>query len=183
MPVTEIATFQLLAPNNLQSEPFASILARGIHNQISYSSTPVYLFTEASDASSIYLISGWISIERHQESGASDVNKDVMAQLVPQYVSFRGLVHPSIDFNTFPSDVSVVVMEKGEEAKGAAKEISSSAKWVQYGVDENGETYRISAYGPEQGVAVLEASSGAKGVTLLKRAASFAADGSRHVQV
>ncbi|KAG6833102.1 hypothetical protein H0H87_011513 [Tephrocybe sp. NHM501043] len=184
MPVTEIATFQVLAPKDLHSEPIASLLTRGIHNQITYSSTPVYLFTESSDASSIYLISGWPSIERHHESGGSDVNKEVMSQLVPTYVTFRGLAHPSIDFGTFPSDVSVVVVEKGVEASEAIKGVFATAQWAHSEIDENNEHYRLSAYGPAEAVAILEAAGkveGVKGVAVLKRAISFGVGGTRQV--
>ncbi|KAG6915740.1 hypothetical protein DXG01_010037 [Tephrocybe rancida] len=187
MPVTEIATFQLIAPYNLQSDPLAALLGRGIRNQITYSSTPVYLFTEVSDPSSVYLISGWESITRHHESGGSAENQEVMKEMVPKCVAFKGLVHPSIDFSTFPSDVSTVVVERygvGQEGSDATKDIFAPAQWSHSGVDENNEEYRIYAYNSQESVAVLEAAGkveGVKGVAVLKRAVSFGVDGTTQV--
>ncbi|KAG6908772.1 hypothetical protein DXG01_003384 [Tephrocybe rancida] len=93
MSVTEIATFQLVVPYNLQSAPLATLLKCGIRNQISYeSSTPVYLFTEVPDRSA--------------------ENQEVMKEMVPEYITFKALAHPGVNFSAFPSDISTVVVEK-----------------------------------------------------------------------
>ncbi|KAG6836790.1 hypothetical protein H0H93_003211 [Arthromyces matolae] len=185
MPVTEIATFSVVEPDTLHSEPIASLLEQGIRSQINFSSQPVYLFTEVTNERSVYLISGWGSIDQHMESTKSQVNQEVMSVLVPKHLGFNGLVHPAIDFTTFPSDVAVVVIQRFEVADGAdsVKDLFTSAKWVHSGVDEHNGGHRISAYGSLEGAEVLKTAEGVvtEATVVLKRAVSFEVDGGKQV--
>ncbi|KAG6902252.1 hypothetical protein C0995_002624 [Termitomyces sp. Mi166 len=159
MPVTEVAVFQLVELDTLQSEPVISLLARGIRNQITYSSTPVYLSAEA-----------MASIERHKESIRNGINTEVMTRLVPTHVTFKGLVHPAI--------AQKFVAAEGPES---AKDIFVPTNWMYAAIDGHGEGHRISAYGTETGVEVLTAAENVTDTVVLKWAHSFRADSTTQV--
>ncbi|GLB34527.1 hypothetical protein LshimejAT787_0200920 [Lyophyllum shimeji] len=174
MPVIEFASIQLASPNSLHNEPIPALFERGCTNQSTFSSFPVYIFKDVSDASGAYIISGWEDVAQHKLSMDSQTNQEVMGEIL-NYMSLKSLVHPKIDFTTFPEDVSVVVMEK--YAPGQEEAIVPPAKWVGSGVaDEDGQKYKISVYGAEDAASVISSPSvRGKDRIVMQRVMSFKA--------
>jgi len=181
MPVIEFASIQLLSPNSLHNDPIPALLEKGCKSQSTFSSFPVYVFMDVSDASAAYIISGWEDVAQHMRSIESDTNKEVMGEIL-NYMSLKSLVHPAIDFSSFPEDVSVVTAEKytsgqEEDAGKADKDTVPSAKWVGSGnAEEDGGRYKISVYGADDGASVVSsASAGGKERIVMRRVMSFRA--------
>lgn len=179
MPVIEFASIQLFSPNSLHNGPIPALFEKGCISQSTFSSFPVYLFIDVSDASAAYIISGWEDVAQHRRSIESDTNKEVMGQIL-KYMSLKSLVHPAIDFGSFPEDVSVVTVEKytaglEEEALKTDKDTVHPAKWVGAGIaDEDRAGYKISVYGADDGAAVIS-SAGQKERIVMRRVMSFRA--------
>ncbi|KAF5369172.1 hypothetical protein D9615_009959 [Tricholomella constricta] len=180
MSVTEFATLQLISPHTLQSDIVADIFEKAGTRQAAYSSYPVHLFTNVADASMVYLISGWKDAEDHMQYMGNEENQKVMGGIV-EYLTIKSLLHPVIDFTTFPEhDIWVVTVEKyaADSGAGGLGENNTnlpSAKWAGAGIDaETNEGYKISVYGQEEGIAILPfAGDEGSGISVLRRVNTF----------
>ncbi|KAG5643217.1 hypothetical protein DXG03_001338 [Asterophora parasitica] len=170
MPVVEYTSLQLISPYTLETEAVRDLLEGGCARQAAHSTYPVYLFTNASDASIIYLISGWTSVAQHLQYAGSEENRKAMGSF-GDYLTIKGLGHPVIDVSAFPTDVAVVTVEKYAGDKGASEAVESNlptAKWVGEGIDEETKGgYKISAFGPEDKDVVLSFGVGVNEIDVL----------------
>ncbi|KAF7778454.1 hypothetical protein Agabi119p4_2799 [Agaricus bisporus var. burnettii] len=112
-PLTEFAFLQLNPPTTLQHPQLISGLLAGTKARDAWTSYPVHLFIHQSregehnalkdsadtTTTSIYVISGWASVEAHMQFIASPENQEIMHSFgEANLLSFGGLAHLDIDF-------------------------------------------------------------------------------------
>jgi heme-degrading monooxygenase HmoA len=83
--VTELALLHLRNGEGIDAASNSAVyfkLREGIAAQISYASYPAYLFSQAEDASYIYILGGWASVAAHVEDWIpSRANQEILGSL------------------------------------------------------------------------------------------------------
>ncbi|KAI0362562.1 hypothetical protein OH77DRAFT_63240 [Trametes cingulata] len=67
MPVTEIATLKLVPPHHWNSPETQAFFGDVAAQQAAWSSYPLHYFQDASDAQTVYILTGWASVAAHFE--------------------------------------------------------------------------------------------------------------------
>ncbi|KAK1231587.1 hypothetical protein PQX77_005322 [Marasmius sp. AFHP31] len=99
MTVTEFATLALNTP--ITSDPLPSLFTRLQSSQSSWSNYPVLLYSNIhSPSETIYLASGWESVEAHQKWIDSEENQELLKLLGP-YMEITGFSHLTLHFEEF----------------------------------------------------------------------------------
>ncbi|KAG8958111.1 hypothetical protein FRC03_009447 [Tulasnella sp. 419] len=108
MTVTEFVTFQLKeAGDPRKNQHFMSLITSLSSRQLAWSGFPVVVLTDAVEGETsvaskqaiIHLVSGWTSIEAHQEWMTSEKNHDLLLGLGP-LVDMKQLVHLDSGFDS-----------------------------------------------------------------------------------
>lgn len=101
MPVTEFSTFELVPPHTLDTPPLLKILLRLCMRQAAHSSYPLTFYADVTSSSTIYLVSGWRSVQAHQRWLASDENRELGGLLQP-FALVKARLRLEMDFDSIP---------------------------------------------------------------------------------
>ncbi|KAH9852740.1 hypothetical protein C2E23DRAFT_148146 [Lenzites betulinus] len=141
MPVTEIAVLKLLSRHSWDSAETRSFFAAVASQQAAWSGYPLHYFQDTSDASVVYILTGWESVPAHWEWIKSEPNQKLL-ELGKGLIEVVGLNH--VYFAPDLHGVDCVVLEQWEGERGEVRDCKEKAVVdVEGKVEENPE----QAYG------------------------------------
>ncbi|KAF9267843.1 hypothetical protein L218DRAFT_854539, partial [Marasmius fiardii PR-910] len=165
MPITEFAILKLNTP--ITSEGRLGMLLKRLQtSQSSWSSYPILLYSDylsintskpstSTSDSTVYLISGWESVEAHQKWIESDENQELLRLFGEEFgVEIRGFWHLSLDFEEFQwglSEVLGVTKIQAENGNYLGQSVESEALWTGEGYDVENDSegralFRFAVY-------------------------------------
>jgi hypothetical protein len=139
-PITEFAFLHLVPPTTLQTPELTSRVLEATIAQPTWSGYPLHLFfhqspsdePNASDKkTSMYIISGWESVEAHYKWIASQQNQELMSFFRDaSLLRFGGLAHLDIDFTKldFKKCSQIIWRKRGANDAGSWDDASSWGK-------------------------------------------------------
>ncbi|TEB39647.1 hypothetical protein FA13DRAFT_1723875 [Coprinellus micaceus] len=184
MPITELAILSLSHPHTTLTPNLKETFLQATAAQAAWSSYPVYLFSESGPdpgdgqgASTVYLVSGWDSVDAHYEWIKSEENQRWMKEL-GQWLGEVQLRHLDFAFEKEGLDVACVVVEERVEAEEKAE----GAGWSAVGKDledlESGY-HQLTAYPDANALAALEEPAEGETRVVLKRIWSSDSNGDK----
>jgi len=96
MAITEFATLVVKPPHALDTPVLIEGLREAAKRQAAWSGFPLRFFCD--ETSRIYLISGWESVDAHNEWIRSAENQGLLV-LLGDYLEVEGLVHVDVELN------------------------------------------------------------------------------------
>ncbi|KAF9218363.1 hypothetical protein BS17DRAFT_791617 [Gyrodon lividus] len=139
MPITEFAILVFSPPHSLLDPTIRSLFQKLTAWQSECSGFPLFLFTNPDDASEVHLITGWDSIEAHDEWIKGDRNQELLRVFTTCIdLPSISMVHLDIDFESIPKGVGTMVVErydKGGSGVVIKRAYSNDSAWSQLGRD------------------------------------------------
>lgn len=117
MTITEIATLELLVPHTWDSPDARTFVRTLSDRQSAWSGHSLFFFKGADSPGQIFLISGWKSVQTHNEWIASAQNQGLL-EMTKGLVEVRGLVHADINFEDLPRGTRRIVVEVIQKGGG-----------------------------------------------------------------
>ncbi|KAF8646938.1 hypothetical protein AX16_007030 [Volvariella volvacea WC 439] len=173
MPVLELATLQLFEPHHFYSETVHKHFRTLSQWQAEWSGYPLTFYTsnlddatgEITDPTTVFLISGWKSVDAHNEWIKSEGNQELLRLLLP-FLSIKDFVHLAVDFDDIPRDCGelfLAITSASANHMDARPDASEShADWCLIGrdaepnVDKTEKIYRLAPFKAARTEAALE---------------------------
>jgi hypothetical protein len=146
--ITEVAIFELIEPYKLTDpDPqLAKFFATVAGWQAAQSSHCLHFFVNTLSPSEIYLITGWKNVPAHEKWIASDQNQELLVKS-KRFLTVKGMVHLSLDFNTIPIDKQTIVCEKYGPRYAEEKLAQNKEEREKEAELQNGNEYQVEWVG------------------------------------
>lgn len=119
MTITEFASLKLKGPYT--SDPLPELLKLVQERQSAWSSYPLLLFTDANDKSIVHILSGWESVNAHNEWIKSEGNQDLLTKFA-SYLEDVTLRHLDVPFDKDKFGAPYIVYRNTPEDTQAVEE-------------------------------------------------------------
>lgn len=145
MAVTELATLAIKPPHAVDTPALIEGLREVAKKQAAWSGFPLHFFYDG--ASRIYLISGWESVEAHNEWIRSEVNQGLLVML-DEYLGVEDFMHLDVELDEkFLEQKTISCDRHGDEfssrGKGGWSLDAKARTWVVFSDSEGSGLERM----------------------------------------
>lgn len=120
MTITEITILQFVPPYTKSSPEWVSWFETCAERQKAWSGHPLLFFENPQVEGSLYLVSGWTSLQAHTVEWLQSAENQPLFQLSQRMTEFKGFLHLDIDFSEMPEDVAYLEYEEERESEGVS---------------------------------------------------------------
>ncbi|KAJ7453074.1 hypothetical protein FB451DRAFT_1520099 [Mycena latifolia] len=163
MPITELATLELIAPCTLQSTSLLKLLKILAQRQSAHSAFPLAFFSDTRSPTRIYILSGWHSLQA-SHTWLNSTEWLEMAIVLENLRELTSRLYLDISFDNIPKGGTLCIRQqcadRGTRSSRNRIGTRASAFWEAdvkelEGEPEGNETYRIEVYMNESSLEVI----------------------------